>query len=177
MCEKSPSRSLGLVMIGVFGQGPINDFMISKVATGAMRARMYGARFVVAMLMRLTQCEEGLRTTRGESFPGNRQDFFKAQERSRDVCRGAVATLVSTEFGQWNEDSGRVGHHVAVSRSRLFKCADRQFLEWDFQKLRSSHSASKSVKPDETDTPLQTRRSVATGIVVARASCTSSSAR
>jgi MFS family permease len=35
-------------MIGVFGQGPINDFLISRVATGAMRARMYGARFVLA---------------------------------------------------------------------------------------------------------------------------------
>lgn len=35
-------------MVGVFGQGPINDVLISKVATGTMRARMYGARFVVA---------------------------------------------------------------------------------------------------------------------------------
>lgn len=35
-------------MLGVFGQGPINDFMLSKVAAGTMRARMYGARFVVA---------------------------------------------------------------------------------------------------------------------------------
>ena len=35
-------------MIGVFGQGPINDFLISRVATGTMRARMYGARFVLA---------------------------------------------------------------------------------------------------------------------------------
>ena len=37
-------------MVGVFGQGPINDFMISRVATGSRRARMYGARFVVAFL-------------------------------------------------------------------------------------------------------------------------------
>lgn len=37
-------------MVGVFGQGPINDFMISRVATGTMRARLYGARFVVAFL-------------------------------------------------------------------------------------------------------------------------------
>jgi MFS family permease len=35
-------------MIGVFGQGPINDVMISRVATGTMRARIYGARFVLA---------------------------------------------------------------------------------------------------------------------------------
>jgi MFS family permease len=35
-------------MCGVFGQGPINDVMISKVAAGTKRARIYGARFVVA---------------------------------------------------------------------------------------------------------------------------------
>jgi MFS family permease len=35
-------------MLGVFGQSPINDFMLSRVAAGTMRARMYGARFVVA---------------------------------------------------------------------------------------------------------------------------------
>jgi MFS family permease len=35
-------------MLGAFGQIPINDFMISKLATGANRARIYAVRFVVA---------------------------------------------------------------------------------------------------------------------------------
>ncbi|MFP3920628.1 MAG: MFS transporter, partial [Dichotomicrobium sp.] len=35
-------------MLGAFGQVPINDFMISKLASGANRARVYGIRFVVA---------------------------------------------------------------------------------------------------------------------------------
>ena len=35
-------------MLGAFGQIPINDFMISKLASGANRARIYGVRFVVA---------------------------------------------------------------------------------------------------------------------------------
>lgn len=35
-------------MLGAFGQIPINDFMISKLASGANRARIYGARFVLA---------------------------------------------------------------------------------------------------------------------------------
>ena len=35
-------------MLGAFGQIPINDFMIGKLATGAHRARIYGVRYVVA---------------------------------------------------------------------------------------------------------------------------------
>jgi len=35
-------------MLGAFGQIPINDFMISRLASGANRARIYGVRFVVA---------------------------------------------------------------------------------------------------------------------------------
>jgi len=35
-------------MLGAFGQIPINDFMISKLASGANRARIYAVRFVVA---------------------------------------------------------------------------------------------------------------------------------
>jgi MFS family permease len=35
-------------MFGAFGQIPITDFMISKMASGAYRARIYGVRFVVA---------------------------------------------------------------------------------------------------------------------------------
>ena len=35
-------------MLGAFGQIPINDFMISKTATGAYRARIYGVRYVVS---------------------------------------------------------------------------------------------------------------------------------
>jgi MFS family permease len=35
-------------MLGAFGQIPINDFMIGKMATGEFRARVYGARFVVS---------------------------------------------------------------------------------------------------------------------------------
>ncbi|WP_420393858.1 MFS transporter [Acuticoccus sp.] len=34
-------------MLGTFGQVPINDFMIGKVAHGPARARIYGARYVV----------------------------------------------------------------------------------------------------------------------------------
>jgi len=34
-------------MLGAFGQIPITDYMIGKVATGAFRARAYGARYVV----------------------------------------------------------------------------------------------------------------------------------
>lgn len=37
-------------MVGAFGQIPINDFMIGKMASGAARARIYGARFVVSFL-------------------------------------------------------------------------------------------------------------------------------
>ena len=37
-------------MVGAFGQIPINDFMIGKMAGGAARARIYGARFVVSFL-------------------------------------------------------------------------------------------------------------------------------
>jgi MFS family permease len=35
-------------MLGAFGQIPINDFMISKMASGAARARVYGIRYVVS---------------------------------------------------------------------------------------------------------------------------------
>jgi len=35
-------------MLGAFGQLPINDFMISKLASGTNRARIYAVRFVVA---------------------------------------------------------------------------------------------------------------------------------
>ena len=35
-------------MLGAFGQIPINDFMIGKMASGAARARIYGARYVVS---------------------------------------------------------------------------------------------------------------------------------
>jgi Major Facilitator Superfamily len=34
-------------MLGAFGQIPINDFMIGKMATGEARARIYGVRYVV----------------------------------------------------------------------------------------------------------------------------------
>jgi MFS family permease len=35
-------------MLGAFGQIPINDFMIGKMASGAARARVYGLRYVVS---------------------------------------------------------------------------------------------------------------------------------
>ena len=35
-------------MLGAFGQIPINDFMIGKIASGPARARIYGIRYVVA---------------------------------------------------------------------------------------------------------------------------------
>ncbi len=35
-------------MLGAFGQIPINDYMIGKMASGAARARIYGIRYVVA---------------------------------------------------------------------------------------------------------------------------------
>ena len=35
-------------MLGAFGQIPINDFMIGKMASGTYRARIYGIRYVVA---------------------------------------------------------------------------------------------------------------------------------
>ncbi len=35
-------------MFGAFGQIPINDFMIGKMASGAARARIYGVRYVVS---------------------------------------------------------------------------------------------------------------------------------
>jgi hypothetical protein len=35
-------------MLGAFGQIPINDFLIGKMATGEFRARVYGARYVVS---------------------------------------------------------------------------------------------------------------------------------
>ena len=35
-------------MLGAFGQIPINDYMIGKMASGAYRARIYGVRYVVA---------------------------------------------------------------------------------------------------------------------------------
>jgi MFS family permease len=37
-------------MVGAFGQIPINDFMIGKMASGPARARIYDARFVVSFL-------------------------------------------------------------------------------------------------------------------------------
>jgi MFS family permease len=35
-------------MLGAFGQIPINDYMIGKLATGPARARVYGVRYVVS---------------------------------------------------------------------------------------------------------------------------------
>ena len=35
-------------MLGAFGQIPINDFMIGKMASGAARAQIYGVRYVVS---------------------------------------------------------------------------------------------------------------------------------
>jgi MFS family permease len=35
-------------MLGAFGQIPINDYMIGKMASGELRARAYGARYVVS---------------------------------------------------------------------------------------------------------------------------------
>lgn len=35
-------------MLGAFGQIPINDYMIGKMASGAHRARIYGVRYVVS---------------------------------------------------------------------------------------------------------------------------------
>jgi MFS family permease len=35
-------------MLGAFGQIPINDFMIGKMATGGARAQIYGVRYVVS---------------------------------------------------------------------------------------------------------------------------------
>ena len=35
-------------MLGAFGQIPINDYMIGKMAAGAFRARIYGVRYVVS---------------------------------------------------------------------------------------------------------------------------------
>ena len=35
-------------MLGAFGQIPITDFMIGKMASGPARARIYGVRYVVA---------------------------------------------------------------------------------------------------------------------------------
>jgi MFS family permease len=35
-------------MLGAFGQIPINDYMIGKMASGEWRARVYGVRYVVS---------------------------------------------------------------------------------------------------------------------------------
>ena len=35
-------------MLGAFGQIPINDYMIGKMASGPHRARIYGIRYVVS---------------------------------------------------------------------------------------------------------------------------------
>ena len=35
-------------MLGAFGQIPINDYMIGKMAAGEFRARVYGVRYVVS---------------------------------------------------------------------------------------------------------------------------------
>ena len=48
-----PVRRLALAvalgfMLGAFGQIPINDFMIGKLAAGEFRARVYGVRYVVS---------------------------------------------------------------------------------------------------------------------------------
>ncbi len=37
-------------MLGAFGQIPINDFMIGKMASGPARARVYGVRYVVSFI-------------------------------------------------------------------------------------------------------------------------------
>ena len=44
---KALAVALGF-MLGAFGQIPINDYMIGKMASGAHRARIYGIRYVVA---------------------------------------------------------------------------------------------------------------------------------
>jgi hypothetical protein len=36
------------IMLGAFGQIPINDYMIGKMASGPFRARIYGIRYVVS---------------------------------------------------------------------------------------------------------------------------------
>lgn len=41
------AAALGFIL-GAFGQIPINDYMIGKMATGSVRARMYGVRYVVS---------------------------------------------------------------------------------------------------------------------------------
>jgi MFS family permease len=50
-----PGRSDGIAlavalgfMLGAFGQIPINDYMIGKMASGPFRARIYGIRYVVS---------------------------------------------------------------------------------------------------------------------------------
>jgi hypothetical protein len=35
-------------MLGAFGQIPINDYMIGRLASGSARARVYGVRYVVS---------------------------------------------------------------------------------------------------------------------------------
>jgi predicted MFS family arabinose efflux permease len=35
-------------MLGAFGQIPINDYMIGRLASGSARARIYGVRYVVS---------------------------------------------------------------------------------------------------------------------------------
>ena len=37
-------------MIGAFGQVPINDYMVGKMASGEFRARVFGARYVVSFM-------------------------------------------------------------------------------------------------------------------------------
>jgi MFS family permease len=45
----APALAVALgFMLGAFGQIPINDYMIGRMARGEFRARVYGARFVVS---------------------------------------------------------------------------------------------------------------------------------
>ena len=38
-------------MLGAFGQIPINDYMIGRMATSEVRAQVYGGRYVVSFLV------------------------------------------------------------------------------------------------------------------------------
>ena len=63
-------------MLGAFGQIPINDYMIGKMASGAFRARIYGVRYVVSFTVLATgvrgELGRGGRyiTTAGEAATG-----------------------------------------------------------------------------------------------------------
>jgi MFS family permease len=46
---EGPALAIALgFMLGAFGQIPINDFMIAKMASGPARARIYGVRYVIS---------------------------------------------------------------------------------------------------------------------------------